>query len=166
MISMLHYTVKWDLSMSEVWKVKKLKINVPCKYWYWCRGLCARHQRKVRAFCIRYEAAVKGGFFGRQWRQRPLGEELWSLRQVKLEKRRREKMIEVHLKFFTLMFICVFFLEGEAWTAEVRANIPQQNRNAVKSVTQWVGFIIYIFLCMVGVSARANGCLSFYVALR
>lgn len=45
-------------------------------------------------------------------------------------------MIEVHLKFFTLMFICVFFLEGEAWTAEGHPNIPGQNRNAVKSVTQ------------------------------
>lgn len=27
-------------------------------------------------------------------------------------------MIEVHLKFYTLMFIYVVFLEGAAWTAE------------------------------------------------
>lgn len=47
-------------------------------------------------------------------------------------------MIEVHLKFYTLMFICVIFLEGEAETAEGLANIPPygKNRNAVQSVTQ------------------------------
>lgn len=41
-----------------------------------------------------------------------------SLMQVKLGKREKKKIIEAHLKFYTLMFIYVVFLEGATWTAE------------------------------------------------
>lgn len=61
-----------------------------------------------------------------------------------VQKEKVKKMILVHLKFFHLR-VCVFFLEGEAWTAEVHANILQQHRNAVKSVTHCVCYIMKCF---------------------
>lgn len=61
------------------------------------------------------------------------GAELLSLRQVKQGKseKRGKKKTEVHLKFYTLLFIYVVFLEGEAWRAEDLCKNPTKNERAV-----------------------------------
>ena len=40
-------------------------------------------------------------------------------------------MIEVHLKFYTLVFIYVVFLEGAAWTAEGLCKNPTKDQRDV-----------------------------------
>lgn len=52
------------------------------------------------------------------------GAEPQSLRQVKTGKREKKKIIEVHLKFYTLVFIYLVFLEGAARRAEGLCKSP------------------------------------------
>lgn len=78
------------------------------------------------------EPPVKGmklrpGMFAQRQRRH-----LWSkaseFKAGQAGKEREEKMIEVHLKFYTLVFIYVVFLEGAAWTAEGLCKSPTKNR--------------------------------------
>lgn len=136
-------TVKWDLSKSGVWSTRwkmkhhTLQILILVTQRFVSMKVARQPKKEVWAFHKRYEAAARGEF-ARQRQQRPLWNRALEFKAGQVGKEEKKKMIEVHLKFYTLMFICVIFLEGEAWTAEGLANIPpySKNRNVVQSVTQ------------------------------
>lgn len=114
------------------------------------------YQIQVWTFCKRSEAVVRGC----QCWQEPLGEQPWSLRQVKFKK--WKKAVEVHQVQVFHLRACVFFLEGEAWTAEGHANIQQKNRNAVIFSDSVSLSYYWMFPCTVGVNASVNGRLSMW----
>lgn len=60
---------------------------------------------------------LRPGLFAKQ-QQRHLPRGASEFKAGQPGKEREEKMIEVHLKFYTLVFIYVVFLEGAAWTPE------------------------------------------------
>lgn len=52
------------------------------------------------------------------------------------EEREKKKMIEVQLKFYTLVFIYVVFLEGAAWTAGGLCKNPTKTREMLCNHTE------------------------------
>lgn len=65
----------------------------------------------------KYEPPVRG-MFAQQQHQRHLWSKVSEFKPGQVRKERDEKKVEVHLKFYTLLFIYTVFLDGAVWTAE------------------------------------------------